>query len=150
MKINNNIIGIIYPILQSNFSYLLKHKEPVYIKYITHTKSKNPTKLQKGHYLLFYVSKKDKSISGYSKIKNVSFKQANEIKNQFIHRIQLNSQEFSVYIQNRESKYLLFLELEEIIQLKKPVIVTSPISMAGQYISKNQLNAILEKKHLSE
>ncbi|MDO9538173.1 MAG: DUF365 domain-containing protein, partial [Thermoplasmata archaeon] len=138
MKLNTEIAGIIYPIMQNNFTILMTRTNPVYVKFITHTKSKKPTKLQKENYLLFYLSKNDKSIIGYSKIQKISFEQPHDILNNFINRIQMNECEFSAYIQGRKSKQLIVLELEKIYKLKKRVIISFPMTMAGRYVSKEQ------------
>ena len=128
--------------MQSNYDILKERKDPVYVKYITHSRSKNPTKLQKGHFLLLYISKKNKSIVGYAKIKDVSLKMPAEIKQNYLNRIQMQREEFNEYILDRDSKGLIFLELEEIVELEKPVLVGYPITMAGRYVS------IEEKKRL--
>lgn len=143
MNEDEEIVGIIYPVMQNNFDILKERKNPAYVKFITHVKSKNPTRLRKGHYLLFYLSRKDKSIIGYAKINAVSFKTAFEINDKYLNRIQMEQKEFDGYILDRESKQLLFLELEEIIVLDKPMPVDYPITMAGQYVSINEMKRLL-------
>jgi len=139
----NDIVGIIYPLRQENYQLINRIKEPVYVKFITHTNSKNPTKLKHNNYILFYQSGKNKTIVGYSKIISISFKKATEIKNEYLSRIQMNENDFCSYVKGRESKLLLFLELDQIMTLEQPVELSFPITMAGQYITKNDLRTII-------
>ena len=76
----HKIIGAIYPLKKTNFDMLKKRRKPAYIKFLTHTNSRKPTKLHRGHFLLFYLSGGKKSIVGYSKIKEVLFKTPLDIK----------------------------------------------------------------------
>jgi len=143
MNSKDEIIGIIYPLMQSNFNIFKKRRKPLYIKFLTHSKSKNPTKLQKGHYLLLYLSRRNKAIAGYAKIKKVSFRKVFEVQQKYINRIQMGRKEFDEYVFRRESKHLILLELNEIIELKKSVVVDYPITMAGRYVSFDEIKHLL-------
>jgi len=136
-------IGIIYPIMQNNFDLLLERKNPVYVKYITHVKSKHPTRLNPGHFLLLYLSRKDKEIIGYARIENIRFLKPNEIKQHYVNRIQMDKEEFNGYILDRNEKQLICLELEKIIKKQIPVKVDNPITMAGKYVDTIELKSLL-------
>ncbi len=140
---DDDTIGVIYPIMKRNFDLLVKRKNPVYVKYITHPNSKNPTRLRNGHYLLFYLSRMEKSIIGYAAIKDVSFKIPNEIKENHLNQIQMDETEFDDYTSNRPSKSLIFLELQKIVTLENSIQVGYPITMAGQYVSINEMKRLL-------
>ena len=71
---NDQIGGVVYPLNEKNYRLLKQRYKPIFIKFIPHSDTKNPTKLNEGNYLLFYVSNKNKSIIGYSKIKQILFK----------------------------------------------------------------------------
>jgi hypothetical protein len=131
----NDVAGIIYTLKEHNYYYMKKRKSPVYIKYTPHADSKNPTKLDSGHILFFYISGKEKSIIGYSKINDISFHLPKEIKQNYIDRIQMKEDEFNKYINHRESKSLLALELDKIIDLPNSIPITYPITMGGKYLS---------------
>jgi len=134
MKNDEKIAGAIFPVMIKNLNLLKKKAAPVYVKYIAKVGSKRSTKLQKGHYLLFYLSKANKSIVAYAKIRSVSFANPSEVKKN-IDRIQMDEKEFSNYIKNREEKPLMFLELEKVVPLPEPVLIDYPITMTGRYIS---------------
>ena len=140
---NNDIVGIIYSLRENNYDYLKKRKSPIYIKYIPHADSKNPTKLCKGHRLFFYISGKEKTIAGYSKIRKVAFCLPEEIRQNYMDRIQMTSDEFITYVSQRDSKSLLTLELENIIELQNEVRVPYPITMGGKYLSSNAVKNLL-------
>lgn len=140
---NDDTIGIIYPVMKWNFDLLMKRINPVYVKYIIHPNSKKPTKLQNGHYLLFYLSRMEKSIIGYATIKDISFKMPNEIKENHLDLIQMDEKQFDDYTSNRSFKSLIFLELQKIVTLENPIQVGYPITMAGQYISINEIKRLL-------
>ena len=140
-----DINGIIYPVNMNNFKLLLKRKKPMYVKFLIHKKSKNPTRLLKGDTLFLYLSHKDKSIIGYSKIQNISFLTPIEIQNNYIGRIQMEPQEYTVYIKGRLDKPLISLELSKIVELKTPIIIDYPITMAGKYVYGNTINNLIQK-----
>ncbi len=149
MEDHNKIAGAIYPLRKNNFDILQKRENPIYVKFIAHTTSKNPTRLSKGHYLLLYLSRRDNTINGYAKIHKVSFKTPLDIKQNYINRIQMKKAEFDRYIIGRESKPLLFLELEKIVKLKKNITFNQRITMAGQYISTKEMKRLLEEGAIS-
>lgn len=140
---NDETIGIIYPVMKRNFDFLKKRNTPVYVKYITNPESKNATRLKNGHFLLFYLSRKDKTILGYSTIKNISFKKPYEIKESYLDQIQMEEKEFENYTSDRQSKSLIFLELNKITALENPVQLENPITMAGKYVSINEIKRLL-------
>jgi len=143
----NSTIGIVYPLRQENIDLLKKRKHPVYVKYISHTGSRNPTRLKKGDFLLLYLSGKDKSVTYYSEISSLSFKTPDEIMTYHLDRIQMHEDEFMEYVRDRKNKVLLFLELENLIELEKPYYVDYPITMAGKYVSKPELYRIIGRKY---
>ncbi len=144
MKNECEISGIIYPLNENNYNNLKKREKPIYVKFLTHTNSKNPTKLQKGHYLLFYISNSTKSVAGYSQIVDILFKLPIEIKKNFINQIQMDKNEFTSYIKDREAKPLIILVLNKIIDLKKEKHVSYPITMTGKYLLTNELNQYIK------
>lgn len=138
-----DIVGVIYSLRDHNYDLLKKRKSPVYIKYIPYAYSKKPTKLCKGHSLFFYISGKEKTIFGYSKIKEVTFCLPAEIKRNYMDRIQMTDKEFSKYVLQRDSKSLLTLELDDIIDLQDKVRVPYPITMGGKYVSLDDVKNLL-------
>ena len=141
---DESIIGVIYPIRTKNYTRLKSVQSPVFIKYLQHFNNKNPTKLKNGHYIIFYLSKKDKKVIGYSQIKNIVFKLPEEIIKEDANNMQMEINEFNEYIKNRESKKLLILELDKIIDIINPKIISSGITMTGKYIKKDEFDYIIK------
>ena len=131
----------------NNFKQLLNRKKPVYVKFIPHSNSKHPTKIDSNDFLFFYISGESKSIAGYAKIAAVSFKQPSEIQNYYHDNIQMNKIEFQKYILNRETKNLLVLELNKIIEFKKMISVEYPITMAGRYTTQEDIKYFFSNKN---
>ena len=140
---SNRPMGVIYGLRHNNYKRLLSRKKPVYVKFIPHSNSKHPTKIDTNDFLFFYISGKSKSIAGYAKIATVSFKQPSEIQNCYLNNIQMDRIEFQNYILNRETKNLLFLELNDIIEFKKMIPVEYPITMGGKYITQEDIKYFL-------
>lgn len=132
----HEISGVIYPIRRKNYDLLRDRNAPIFVKFLGRTDSKNPTKLRSDHFLLLYLSKSNKSIIAYSQIKSISFKKPHEILKHNIKNIQMEKDDFCKYIQNRENKSLILLELKKLFELDNPVAVEQPITMTGRYISK--------------
>lgn len=139
------IEGIIYPIREKNFQIIKNRKEPCYIKYLPHIKSKSPKTLKKGHFLLFYLSAKNKSLGGYAKIKSSTFQNPSDIEMKYMDRIQMDKKDFYEYTLDRMDKKLLFLELDDVIVFNKPVKLEYPITMGGKYITSGELSNIINK-----
>ena len=144
MEQENKIGGVIYPLNENNYVLLKQRKKPIFIKFLPHSNSKNPTKLCPGNYLLFYLSKQNKSIIGYSKINDIFFKTPTEINQQYIDEIQMDKIEFERYVKNRENKPLMVLILDRIIDFKKKISIDYPITMTGKYISKDELKCFIK------
>ena len=68
----------------------------------------------------------------------------NDILDSYKDRIQMTIEEFKKYIAGRESKPLLVLELESINKLKEPVAVIRPVTMAGRYVSYDEISYFLK------
>jgi hypothetical protein len=136
----SDIAGVIYPLNKSNFILLQHRKNPMYVKYIIHTNSKKPTTLVKGNFLFFYISKANKSIVGYSKINEITFKNYMEIKKDFIENIQMRQEDFDKYSFKRENKPLICLKLDTIIEFNQAVTINFPMTMTGKYVTKDKIN----------
>ena len=67
----------------------------------------------------------------------------NEIKENHLDLIQMDEKQFDDYTSNRSFKSLIFLELQKIVTLENPIQVGYPITMAGQYISINEIKRLL-------
>jgi hypothetical protein len=142
MPIERELFGVIFPLRRNNFELLKIRKNPIYIKYITHSKSKYPTKLHSGHYLFFYISREKKSLIGYSKIKGVKFDLPSNLVEISENNIQMNMDEFKNYTNDRNFKLMLVIELEKIIEFEKPNKIAYPITMAGRYVYSDENNII--------
>jgi len=145
MNYDNKITGIVYPLSQTNIDRLLKQKNPVYIKFLTGEAKMVKTKLRQKDYLLFYITKKNKSIEYYSKIKQINFKLPSVLKKSDINRTQMDEKEFKIYIKGREEKPILFLELENISKMQSIKNVIS-MSMSGRYIYREELSNLLKNE----
>lgn len=135
----SNISGIIYPLKQKDFDLLKKRDDPIYVKFTRHEKSNKELRLSKNDFLLFYISRKRKAIEGYGKITNVYFISPDKVINNYLNRIQMRKKYFETYISDRESKDLLAIEIESVIELNKPIKPNKPITMAGRYVTDKEI-----------
>ena len=117
-------------------------KNPAYVKYLT---QQSNLFLREGHYVLFYVTKKEKSILSYSKVKKISFLSREEIIEHKLDNIQMNKEDFEEYTSSRKTKPLFFLELDRIYNFEDPVFLNYPITMTGKRVLKGELDKILKK-----
>jgi len=134
--------GVIYPIPMKHLELLRTRNDPAYIKYLT---QKTNLFLKEGHYVLFYVTKKEKSILSYSKVKKICFLSPEQIIENKLGNIQMNKEDFEEYTSNRKTKPLFFLELEKIYNFEAPVFLNYPITMTGKRIFKGELDKIIKK-----
>ncbi len=137
--------GIIYSLKEHNFDLLHKRTKPVYVKYLPQGGGKYPTKLTPGHFILFYLSGGSKSIIGYAEISDVAIKYPPEIERNYSNRMQMDCDEFDEYTLDRKDKTMIVLILENLVVLKKLIPIQFPITMAGKYISKDELKQILKQ-----
>jgi len=142
MKTKINLRGIIYPIPQEDYDTLKSRKNPIYIKFL----SKNSTELKIGHILIFYLSRKNKTLIGYSKIINVYFKSPLDILKYHKDNTQMKEEKIIEYIHTRENKNILVLELDEIKDFDIPIKIDYPITMMGKYVHIEGYNYIFSKK----
>jgi len=141
---SHEIGGVIYPIRKNNYNLLKERSSPIYIKFLSHSSAKNPTRLRSGHYLIFYLSGANKSIIAHSKIVEVLFKKPIQIQEHHINDIQMEKEEFDIYTRNRENKSLILLKLNNIIEFENPIEIDYSISMTGMYISKESVKSFLK------
>lgn len=146
MDANSEIKGVIYPINKKNLSKLKRVDNPMYIKYLPHGKSKNPTKLESNNFLFYYLSGGEKTIVGYSKINDIKFKMPEAILENYIDRIQMSRKEFDEYTKERKGKELLTLFLEDFLIFSKPVKTNYHVTMAGKYLTEEEIKNEIDLK----
>jgi len=137
-----DICGVVFPITEKHLELLKKRKNPIYVKYLAHSKS---TVLKEGNSVLFYVARSKKYVSSYSKIKKINFLKPEEIICKELSRIQMNREDFEKYTSNRKEKPLIILELDDIKDFNPPIILDFPITMTGKNLTKEELDRIIKK-----
>jgi hypothetical protein len=146
MKGEGEVGGIIYPLKKHNFFRLKNSQKPVYVKYVGRSEKYHYTKLQSGNKLLFYQSSISKSIVGYGTIISIAFLLPKDIQLNYIDRIQMDMSEFESYCASRLNTQLIFIELDQVTELTKPIKLDYHVTMGGKYLSEEEINIILNSK----
>lgn len=133
MDNESNLKGVIYPLYKHNYELLKTRKNPIYIKYQTHSKS--GVRIKDRDYIFFYISGGNKTIVGYSIIKDIKFELPQLVLDKFVDRTQMDGDEFNNYIQNRFNKHLLMVYLKKVINFDEPQKINFPITMTGKLIN---------------
>ena len=139
----SDIIGIIYPIPKQFIDQLLKVGKNVFVKYI---QGQN-IKLKKNNKLIIYESYGTKKLVGEGIIKKIEFLTAEEVYDKYPDKLFLNKKELYDYCgELRKDKKMLTLLLDNIIKYEKDIYFNKPITMAGQYITKEQYHNSIRKR----
>lgn len=130
--------GVVYPIPHDIVNRMLGGGKTVFVKSLPWEKSQ----LEVGHKVLFYASHRIRAIVGEGTIRDVEYLTPNETLKKHKESLFLTPEELSLYTSKRgraPSKRLLVLSLEKIKKFPKPVPYGKHITMAGEYLTKQQI-----------
>lgn len=132
--------AVIYPI-PSNFALrIFKEKKSVFAKYGTHeVLSENVTNCKK---LLIYESSAGKKITGEADILSVQLISFSEVISEYKKDFFLSEDEFQAYAFGREKKKMMVFKLDNIKEYSAPIILDHRLTMAGEYIYKDEYNRL--------
>lgn len=128
----NEIIGIIFPILPNHVERFFADGKTVFVKFV----SRAPTRLQTGHRLFFYKSRNDRELVGEALISGIETKPPKDILSDFHDRLFLTRKEMEQYVGNRQSKEMLVLILSKVKKYHAAIRLERPVTMAGQYVTR--------------
>ncbi len=138
------IIGVIFPIPKQFVDRLLVDNRNVFVKYVPRITG---LKIVPKDKVLFYASHSSKEIVGEGKIDEMLFLTPEEALQKYGERMFLNEKELSEYTlqqPRRDSqKKMLVLVLSGIRRYSEPRKLKKPITMAGQYLTREEYKRIL-------
>lgn len=133
--------AVIYP-LPSNFaSRILIDKRSVFVKYLTH-ESISP-KLASCKKLLLYISHSNKEIVGETEITSVNQMTLSEAVSAYGSSLFLTEDELRDYSNGRDDKKMMVFSLEKITKYSEPKHLGRGITMAGEYITRDEYDALV-------
>jgi len=134
----DEIVGVIFPILPHHLQRFLKERKKVFVKYLC--QDVPPEKLLVGSKLFFYQSRSNKEIVGEARIGQISDGTVEEVLAKFGNDLFLTRNELELYAGNRIRKRMLVLVLEEVKHYTAPLKLGRSVTMAGQYMTRNMLS----------
>jgi hypothetical protein len=143
----NEIVGIIIPIPKELIDRLLNEKRNVVVKYV----NKNAySKLSEKNRVLFYQSRSLKQIVGEGRIDEIYSLTPKEALDKFGNKLFIDANELGTYISRQPNrmptKKMLVFVLSRLTRYPEPKKFKKPISMAGQYVTKEQYEELLEAR----
>jgi len=143
----SEIIGVVYPIPINLVGRLLTSEKDVFVKYLSRTTNVN---LKPGSKIFFYASRASREIVGQSVIKNVEFLTPNEALSKYNDRLMLSREELAEYTSEQPTrtpaKKLLVLTLSKVRKYSQPVKYSRPLTMAGEYLTRERYKSLMEAK----
>lgn len=142
----NEIIGAVYPIPQRLVDRLFDGKTKVFVKYVAH----NTTKLAPRHRVVFYASHGIGKLIGEGIIEKVEFLNPDAVLARYRRDLFLNDEEFQAYVRRSPSrtpsKEMMTLALKKLKRYTTPMDYNRPITMAGQYLTREEYRAFFQKE----
>jgi len=133
--------AVIYP-LPSPFAYrILKDKKSIFAKYLTH-ENISP-KLESCQILLFYISGSKKEIAGEANITSIGLMTLSEVVSAYGSSLFLTEDELREYSNGRDAKKMIIFELGAIRRYSEPKYLGHGITMAGEYITREEYDALV-------
>lgn len=136
----SQIIGVVYPIPLQYINRIFLQNRNVFVKYLP----RSNTKIQTGHKTIFYASSGSKEIMGEGTIENMEFMTPDEAWQKYSDKIFLNQKELHQYTisqpKRTPTKKMLVLTLGQLKRYEKAIKYPRPITMAGEYLKKQNMN----------
>jgi len=138
---------VVYPVPVDLVDRLLIENRNVFVKYLPHT-TKNP--LQQGDKVIFYASHHRKELVGEGIVEKAEFLSSEEAISRYGEKIFLSRDELTAYTRQQpsrdSSKKLLVAVLTKLTKYKKGIVYPKLITMAGEYLTKEQYKKLLAKQ----
>lgn len=141
------VFGAVFPLPKKLISRILDEKRLVYAKFTPHQSRR--TNLRPGSVIVFYESHGRKSIVGEAVVRKVEFGRPNQILGTAGRGFFLDSDELVAYVDKypgRDQKEMIVLHLERPMRYEKPRTWSHPMTMAGQYLTKEQYESVSGSK----
>lgn len=133
--------GIIYPLPLQIAYRILQDKKSVFVKYPIHDTI--PPNLLSCRKLLLYISRSNKEIAGECDILLINLMTISEAVSKYGDKLFLTEEELIKYSNGRCDKNMLVIELGNIIKYSEPRYLGHGITMAGEYISKENYDILV-------
>lgn len=145
--IGRNIKGIIYPLPKNLTEDILLKDKNIFYKYIgTIPTKKTKIYLTEGMNLFIYESGGTRKIVGLANIKKIFYETAQEIIEKYSNKMMGDIAHLKKYSKGRENKKLQVLLLENIKQLKPPIIYENHMSISGRYMDSEYFDIHFKKE----
>lgn len=147
---DEEIIGVVIPTLQTHAERILSHGKDVLAKYVSRIPERPQNfRLKKGMKVLFYVSGSGRRIAGEGQIADIAFMTPIGAIEKYKNRLVLSRKELLDYMSSQPNRNLstslMVLEMKHLRKFASGVIFPKNISMAGEYLTPESYNGILEQ-----
>jgi len=132
VAVTDSVIGVIFPILPEHIRRFFEQGKRVFIKFVASAH----TGLRRGSKLFFYESRSKKQIVGEARIVQISSGTMDEVLLEHGADLFLTPEQLKEYVGNRRERRMLVLVLDGVRKYSTPLKVDRPITMAGQYMTK--------------
>ena len=141
-----DIAGVIYPIPLEFVSRIFAEQKKVFVKYVAHETCIGLVPKNK---ILFYASLGQKEIVGEAIIKTIEFLTPIRVLEKYGDNVFLNRDELMEYASQQSSrtisKKMLVLVLSKPRRYARGINYEKPITMAGEYLTKERYNALFQE-----
>jgi len=146
VKLTNKIIGVVYPVPQQLVDRLFVAHRNIFVKYIPRATN---LRIAPKHKVFFYASHASKEVVGEGTIEAIEFLTPNEALDKYREKVFLNKDELTEYTMRQpkrtSSKKLLTITLSKIRRYPKGIKYERPMTMAGEYLTQEKYNVLMEK-----
>jgi hypothetical protein len=143
----NVVFGAVFPLPKKLISRILDEKRLVYAKFAPHRG--HSTKLGRNSIVVFYESKGGRSVVGEAVVRKVEFRRPDQVLDKVGESFFLNSDELMTYVDKypgRREKEMMVLHLERPKRYDRPIAWSHAMTMAGQYLTKEQYESVFGPK----
>lgn len=142
----NKVAAVVYPVPLRMVDRFFIEKKSVFVKYLARN---TRVQLSPKNKMVFYASHGSKEIVGEGIIEAVEFLTPDEVLAKYDDKVFLNKEELREYVLlqpcRTSSKKLLTLTLSKIRKYNNPIRIGKPITMTGQYLTKEEYMEIFHK-----
>lgn len=140
------IIGVVYPIPLRLVERLFVAHRNVFVKYIARTTN---LRISQRHRVVFYGSHGSKEVVGEGVIQSIEFLTPNEVLEKYGDKVFLDKDELTEYTMRQPkrtpAKKMLTLTLSKLRQYPKGIKYERPVTMAGEYLTREKYADLLQK-----
>jgi hypothetical protein len=140
-KAQNEVLGIIFPLLPEHIRKFFDEEKTVFVKFIGRN---NRLNVRSGYRLFMYQSRTNKEVVAEAKISEVSSGTVDEVLRKFGDKLFLSESELRQYAGDRMDKNMIVLLLTSLRKYSVPLKMKKPITMTGQYMTKQMYESLKE------